>query len=272
MAALLLANSSAAEAKHLKRAPHAHVVYHTSHNDYSKIPVPAVGYQEVVPEANLKLVQLASNDTDIGRIQRAYRWRNIADAVSERYGIPSNILLGMICVESEGDPTQPNAGDDGGLGLIHMQPSTASKYGLHLITPSKKLRDKQQGREVRATIHREHLNLKELVDYDDRLHPVKNLDAAGRMIADLYQRRGSWRVALERFAGRSDYDSHVMRYVTLLGSTQFMTSVASDFHGRNNGFATAPTFDRYAGIFFELNRNYGFDTYKKLPPAKVNQR
>ena len=38
-----------------------------------------------------------------------------------------NYLLGMICVESEGDPTQPNLSGDGGLGLIHMQPLLCNK-------------------------------------------------------------------------------------------------------------------------------------------------
>ena len=61
-------------------------------------------------------------------------------------------LLGMICVESEGDPTQPNGSGDGGAGLIHMQPMLASAYGLRMITKSKKLRDFAQGRKTKKEL------------------------------------------------------------------------------------------------------------------------
>jgi hypothetical protein len=111
------------------------------HIDYSKIPVPRVGYHpnnnEIIFGANL-----ADMDGSMGRIQRALRWSNITQAVGNRYGMPHRNLLGMICVESEGDPTQPNELGDGGAGLIHMQPLLANAYGLKMITNSKRLRDR----------------------------------------------------------------------------------------------------------------------------------
>jgi len=109
--------------------------------DYSKISVPKVGYTPIVKEQNLSGVSLLPIETEVGRIQRALRWANITRAVENRYSIPENLLLGMICAESEGDPTQPNARGDGGAGLIHMQPKMSTKYGLKLISPSTKLVD-----------------------------------------------------------------------------------------------------------------------------------
>lgn len=122
--------------------------------------MPKIGYQELVKEINFPQLTLADNDTKIGRIQRALRWENIVRAVEIRYNIPKNYLLGMICVESEGDPTQPNLSGDGGLGLIHMQPLLATKYGLNLISNSKKLRDFVQGRKIRRIIDMENGDLK----------------------------------------------------------------------------------------------------------------
>ena len=53
----------------------------------------------------------------------------------------------MIMQESMEIPPCPTSGD-GGLGLIHMQPLMATRYGLNLITPSTALIDREQGREI----------------------------------------------------------------------------------------------------------------------------
>ncbi len=154
------------------------------HRDYSKIPVPNVDYKPIIVEPNLSRIRLADNDTMIGRIQRSYRWRNITRAVERRYSIPSDYLLGMMCIESEGDPTQPNNSGDGGVGLIHMQPLLASKYGLDLITNSRRLRDFRQGKKIDRAIDMTNGDLKDLIKVDERFHPIKNIDAAGRMLCD----------------------------------------------------------------------------------------
>lgn len=235
---------------------------------YSRIPVPNVGYEPLAREINLKGVRVADDDSDIGRIERVLRWANITKAVEDRYGIAPNLLLGMICVESEGNPAQPNARGDGGAGFIHMQPKLATKYGLRLISPSTRLRDYEQGRLLREAVKKTKGDLKQLIVYDDRFHPIKNIDAAARMLADNFQGSGrSWNRALERYAGRRTYDSKVIKYAKFIGDAHFMAKVRADFSQRNRNFVIGGgplDFDSYTSIFHQLNRNYGLDEYTKL--------
>lgn len=65
------------------------------------------------------------------KLIRVLRYKNITDAVEDRYNLPSGVLLAMIMEESTGVDLLPNARNDGGFGLSHMQGATASEYGLH---------------------------------------------------------------------------------------------------------------------------------------------
>lgn len=244
--------------------------------DYSKIPVPKVGYTPIVKEPNLSNIVLVDRDTDIGKIQRALRWSNITEAVENRYGIPKNVLLGMICAESEGDPSQPNAKGDGGAGSIHMQPKSATKYGLRLISPSTKLVDYEQGRLLKKAIQETGGDLKKLIKYDDRFHPIINIDAAARMLCDLYQKQNSgtrsWTRALERYAGRRAYDSRVIDFANKINNPRFMKVVKFNFDYKNPDVRVGGrsiNFDRWIGFFHQLNRNYGLDDYRRLPRHRV---
>jgi len=235
---------------------------------YYEIPVPKLGYQGIVKEPNLSNIVVAEWESDIGKIQRALRWRNITQAVEQRYGIPKDYLLGMICVESGGDPARPNDLGDGGVGLIHMQPLLTDKYGLRQITNSRRLRDFYQGRKIREALQVTGRDLKELISYDDRFHPIKNIDAAGRMLADSYVKHRNWRRALIEYGGTRKYYREVMRFVNLVQNPKFIAKVIEDFNGRNMGVAVESqplTFDRYVDIFHQSNRNYGLDWYRKLP-------
>lgn len=247
---------------------------------YCKIPPPKVGYKEIVKEADFSQVSLASLDSKIpstvhiGRIQRSMRWGNITRAAEKRYGIPNNYLLGMVCVESEGDPTKPNMLGDGGLGLIHMQPHLATKYGLGLITNSNKIRDFYQGKKIRNAIEEEEGNLKKLIQYDDRFHPIKNIDAAARMLCDFYEKKKSWRDALRCYSGRGSYSDKVIEYSRKMSSPKYMAEVISDFKMRNANASVDGrkiTFNRYVKLFARQTRNYGLDAYKKLPKRQVRK-
>lgn len=240
--------------------------------DYSKVPTPKLGYISLYREPNMKALELSGNDTDIGRVQRVIRWRNITRAVENRYGIPRDYLTAMACVESEGNPVQPNQLGDGGLGLIHMQPYMAARYGLRLITDSKKLRDFRQGGKINRAIELHNGDLKDLIALDDRFHPIKNLDAASRMLADHFQNTHSWNRALERYAGRRNYDGRVGYYANKIHSTKFMARVREDFKIRNTGILIVGRpidFDRYITIFSRLNYNYGLQAYLDLPRLPV---
>ncbi|MBI2558456.1 transglycosylase SLT domain-containing protein [Candidatus Woesearchaeota archaeon] len=237
------------------------------HIDYSKVPVPNVGYKELVKEPKLSGISLHDRDTDVGKIQRVMRWSNLTATVESRYGIPKNYLLGMIGIESYGDPTLPNLLGDGGAGLSHMQPLLASKYGLQLITDSRRLRDFEQGRKLKQAINEVHGDLKELINYDDRFHPIKNVDAAARMLCDLYQKTHSWDSALERYAGRRNYDSRVRHLAEAISSGRVMRIVRFNFNNSNinaKAYSKSIDFDGYVKLFHNLNRNYGLDEYKKL--------
>ena len=244
-----------------------------AHRDYSAIrDALKLGYSEIVPEPNLRGVRLEDMNENEGRVQRVLRWENICQAVGQRYGIPHTYLLGMICVESEGDPTQPNDLGDGGVGLIHMQPLLTSAYGLKMITDSKRLRDFTQGRKINGAIDATNADLKDLIKYDDRFHPIKNIDAAARMIADHFESTHSWSKALEKYAGRGSYDSKVLGYSGRIGNPAYRRQIARDFNERNSGFSVGGrpmTFDRYLATFHGLNRNYGLDAYRKFRAAKV---
>lgn len=237
--------------------------------NYARIHDFDFGYKEIVKEPHFSSLELADIKTEIGKVQRTLRFSNITDAVCKRYGVPNRIPLGMICSESEGDPTKPNSSGDGGAGLIHMQPLTASNYGLRLITPSKKLVDHEQGKLIRAAIKRTNGDLKRLIKYDDRFHPIKNVDAAMRMLSDFHEVRKTWIGTFERFSGRpaSEYGSKVMNYSAKIGSPNFMQKVKEDFEKRNEGATVNGrylTFERYLKVFHDLNRNYGLDVYKNL--------
>jgi hypothetical protein len=263
LAGLLFPEMAFAENENLPKRKHMHT-------NYARIPVPRVGYKHIVNEPPLTGVDMSDISTRSGRIERALRWRNIAEAVSGRYGMSSRMLLGMICVESEGDPTQPNGSGDGGAGLIHMQPMLASAYGLKMITNSKKLVDHEQGRKLKKAIEATGGDLKDLIAYDERFHPIKNVDAAARMVCDHYESRGgrhSWNKALERYAGRKEYDGNVNSYVANMASSNFMNNLRSAFNERNKNFkinGQTLTFDAYIKAFNQANRNYGLDDYKKL--------
>ncbi len=259
---------------------HAPSVHHEnpkhSHINYSKLQVPKISYDNNIAETNLKGVGVANRYSRLGRIQRTLRWSNIAEAVSARYGIPTNYLLGMISQESFGDPTVPNLSGDGGAGLIHMQPLLTSKYGLKMITDSKKLRDRLQGKEIQGVLTATGHDLKQLIDEDERFHPVKNIDAAARMVCDYYEQNGhSWSEALFRYAGRRSYPTKIFGFANDINNPKFMSSVSEDFANRNRNFRINGkpfTFDNYLRIFHNSNEhNYGLLEYKKLLAQRVHK-
>ncbi len=153
-----------------------------------------------------------------------------------------------------------------------MQPLLASKYGLDLITNSKRLRDFRQGRKIDRAIDFHNGDLKDLIKVDERFHPIKNIDAAGRMLCDFYERTHDWNKALERYAGRGSYDAKVVNCVRKIRSPKFMGTVKKDFWRRNAAFKIAERrlgFDGYVNIFHQVNRNYGIDGYVNLPAYVV---
>lgn len=238
--------------------------------DYGSMGPPDVGLKEC-ESPSLRGVRLHDQFTERGRMERSMRWKNITDAVERRYGIPNGYLVGMIAQEAIGDPTMPNLGGDGGLGLIHMQPLVAHDYGLEMITRSRKLRDFKQGNAIKKALRSTGRDLVALADIDDRWHPVKNIDAAGRILADHYQRAGSWTGALRRYSGRPAYEyaNPVIRYAGLSKDGSYLAELARDFNSNNRKLIVWKrplTYQRYLNIAHAQNEcQFGLVDYKKLP-------
>ncbi|MBW2964641.1 lysozyme family protein, partial [Candidatus Woesearchaeota archaeon] len=126
---------------------------------------------------------LANPGSMTGRIQRTLRWQPIYRAVERAYGLPEDLLAGMIMQESMGNPVLPNAGGDGGLGIVHFQCATANEWGLKTYGTCKGIVDRAHGADVKILIDELKPDPTLLQKYDERALIVKVLDAAGRYLS-----------------------------------------------------------------------------------------
>lgn len=243
---------------------------------YASLGKPDLGYNQIYDEVDLSQIKLSRRGSYIGMIQRALRFQNITQAAEEKYyGIPKDILLGMACQESQADPTQPNGLGDSGLGFIHMQPQLSTHYGLKVIFDSRKLIDYEQGREINRLLKQENYDLKKLIKYDDRWHPIINIDAAARMIADTYSRTKNWNTALKRYSGRPayQYGNKVLEFVNLLNDEDMLNKAKADFIKRNRNITLNGkqiTLDDYIKIYQQQNYNYGLEEYQNSTKYNLN--
>lgn len=241
--------------------------------DYSKIPVPNVGYKQIVKDYDFRGVEMAHksdahfNQDVAARIQRTERWRNIIEAAEDRFSIPRDIIYAVVMNESYGDPLQPNATGDGGLGLVHFQPGTAKQYGLNIYGDSRRRgRDHRHGKHLVDMLKECKYDIKCVIEEDDRAHPIKNLDAIARYLKDGYSRKGTWEGAVQTInpKGRG-YARRIFKWKD--AAAKFRIAAEKDFNERNKGKNAnghALTFDFYIKAFWEMNKNYGLDEYKKL--------
>lgn len=206
-----------------------------------------------------------------GILLRALRFQNITRKVEKKYGLPKNVLLAMVMQESMGVDLLPNSSDDGGLGLCHMQPLTATEFGLKTLDGCKDLRNFKHGKKLRKLIQQHKFNKKELIGYDDRFHPILNLDAAGRMLW-FYKlgpqfRKTPIKTAIYRYAGYRNYKEYykmVEYYRGMLNDSKVIDDVRKEFNKLNpklriNG--KKANFDTYIRTHQKQHRNYGLDQY-----------
>jgi len=221
----------------------------------------------------------------LGRFQRALRFKEMSDVVEDNYELPRGILLAMIIQETGGRDVLPNALQDGGAGLIHMQPAVAREFGLtHIIGDG--MVDRKAGRRIAELIHEKRENPVALAHIDERFHALKNIDAAGRMLAyHIHGRRitlkngktlGRMRTAIMRYAGAKNYEKYwtqLKRYMRLLQDPIFMQEVEDDFNARNphmaiDGDTPHNPFRSYLKTFWKANaENYGLVTYLQENPS-----
>ena len=121
--------------------------------------------------------------------------------------------MAMMAQEWLWDPTMLNLPrgshtyGDGGLGLIHIQATNAHDFGLKTLPRfTKSMCDDQHAKKIVDILHEKKWNIAELVENDDRFHPVMAVDCAARFLMNCKIRAGngkdSWILALWRYSGR----------------------------------------------------------------------
>ncbi len=230
---------------------------------------------------------LEGSNMDIldGRIIRSLRYQNITEAAEVKYNLPHNTLLAMVAQETYGYNPLLNALGDGGVGLCHMQGMTAMEYGLRTYKDCNALvcdgKSKysctdeggnkfNHGSDLKELVREENNDIKKLIDYDDRFHPVINIDAAARMIA--FHMAGSSRdgigpieTAMERYSGRDSYWEKIKALRDYFNDKIYLKKVEERFNVLNSRLTIDSKkigFVEYIKEFQKQNLNYELDTYK----------
>lgn len=216
-------------------------------------------------------VKLADKESEIGRIQRVLRWQPIYNTIEKARGLRKNTLAGMIMQESYGDPVQPNTRDDGGLGLMHEQGTTAKAMGLDIHGNSKTASDRKHGRALKKMLEECKYDPTCIHKFDERAHPIKNLDTGARIIVEgMIKNDGKWEAGVEYFrapgkVGRNltwKYMTKVKEWIGLLEDPEMLKKTAIDFEQRN-GYS----FKSYLGRWHEMGNNWGLNTYVQEMPG-----
>jgi len=224
-----------------------------------------LGYTSLV-EHDFSGTRLMNKDSTIGRIQRTLRWQPIYHAIENAYGIPQDTLAGMIMQESYGDPVQPNATNDGGLGVVHVQGTTSQLYGLRIFGSSNRNSDKAHGGKIRGMLDKCNYDPAQAQEHDDRAHLIKVLDVAARIVTEGREKHGSWDYGVEHYrapakVGRGTtwrYLRDVKKWRDAIRDPDLLERASQDFSRRNNG----ASFQEYIDNFHEMSNNWGLETYK----------
>ncbi len=244
-------------------------------------------------------------DTLEGKMTRTLRWKNIADAVEKKYNLPPSLISAMIMEESTGVDLLANGakvlrkvgkkekliyeGGDGGFGLIHMQGATAHEYGLHTFhncnsmicngVASQSCKGENgellsHAHELYEAIQSDAVSRAELMELDERLHPLLNCDAVGRMLASYMagpQIEGydPYETALARYAGKKNfknYMSDIENNRALLSDAKTIEQTRKIFNTHNTKLTiddNPADFDNYIATAQRKNINYGLTEYQK---------
>lgn len=227
-----------------------------------------LGYLPAI-EYNFGHPILSDKFSTAGRLQRTLRWEPIYRAIEEKYGLPRNTLGGLIMEESCGDPVQPNCGGDGGFGVVHVQGTTATGWGLRIHGSSNRASDRDHGREICEMLEQCNYDPQQIQRYDERAHLIKVLDTAARIVATGRQLHGSWDYGIQyyRAPGRVGkntgwrYMMRVHKWRAALSDGDAVGEAMRDFGARNG----QPYID-YQRKWHAMNDNWGLETYKNASP------
>jgi hypothetical protein len=209
----------------------------------------------------------------LGIFVRAMRYENITSSVEDKYDLPRYTLLAMLMQECNGINYLPNGRNDGGIGLIHMQPLLAHQFGLMTHGGCKDLVSFKHGMDLRNLVNAYAENKpEELLNFDDRFHPILNVDAAGRMIK-YYSTlkiigKDSLDSAFKRYAGKYNYGKYTANiyfFIKHLMDPEFMANIELQFNELHpdlliNGEIS--DYKRFIAANHEYNRNFDLDKYQ----------
>jgi hypothetical protein len=210
-------------------------------------------------------IKLADKNSDIGRIQRTLRWKPIYETIEKIYGLTTNTLAGMIMEESYGDPVQPNAQNDGGLGIVHVQGTTGPDWGLDVHGNSNKDSDKGYGKTIKELIKQCNSDPASLQQFDERAHVIKVLDTAARIVKtgkNAYNNDNTSGIQFYRGPGSVGknktfvYSSRVAKWKSNIENPNKLKEAAEEFEKMNSC-----TFDKYLKNWHEMAENWGLSVY-----------
>jgi len=240
-------------------------------------------YQEIYPEKRMRHLKMIGEverfgvrgntymESLQGKILRSLRFQNIKERVERKYGLPQNFILAMVMQETGGADLLPNGQQDGGLGLSHMQSNIAQSFGLSTFEGCNRLICKKHGKMFPKLIEDNRYDRKKLIKYDDRFHPIYNLDAAGRMIACYMDRPVSGLTNLQSaiyyYAGQRNYRKYwknINYYMRKLNDPKQIQAVRTEFNRRNPHLLIGGkpgNFDMYIRVHQNQSYNYGLREY-----------
>ena len=222
-------------------------------------------------EGKYGLANCNARTRTLGIFMRALRFENITTAVEEKYGLPKYTLLAMLMQECNGINYLPNGRNDGGIGLIHMQPLLAHQFGLKTFNGCTDLVSFNHGNDLRFLITTNTTSPEKLIDYDDRFHPILNIDAAGRMMKYYSELKcigkDAWDSAHKRYAGKYNYKRYTINlryYIKFLNDEDFLKDVANAFNEINPNLTIdgePADFEKFIAASSQYNRNFDLDKY-----------
>lgn len=255
----------------LKKKP-IHLRYNVENNMDYRFKVNRVGK-----------VNLPRTWTIEGKMARALRFENITRMVENRYCLPEGILMAMIMQETMGMDCKANWSPkhpwgDGGFGICHIQGVVGEEYGLNTVcdescgekdSPFKCYRHARiLGK---AMTYLDNCDASKYSSRDDRLHPILNLDAVGRILA---RKKGDIEDKVKFYRGgtkeqREKYWLRVKSYHRNLQSEWRRKKVSAEFNRINrhlliDGERANNPFDEWLEVYHFQNVNYGLWDYASL--------
>ena len=227
-------------------------------------------HQPVIMNLNYK-----PDGTYVDVFIQGLRWKCITDAVEDRYNLPHGFIFAMMLQETNGIEFLLNSKNDGGAGLCHMQPDMTHLFGLVTYNDCNEHICFLDALALRKFIYKHRYERALLARIDERLDHVKNLDAAGRMIAYYMSRtsidNGPLRSALRGYTGTTNYEGYwknVKTFMNLLNDSSFLKKVEKKFNKINPNLiinGKHSNFQGYLESYRKLADNYGLEEYKALP-------